>query len=88
MGHEVYGRWGKQCIELLPPLAREKARGFHPRLRRGLALSYLSRWSGLIAVAVQKAVAVARLRDEGADLVDTLLEEAPAVADLPICLIG
>jgi len=83
LGCEVYGRWGKQCADLLPLLAREKSRGFHPRLRRGIALGYLNRWSGLLAVALQKAVSVARLRDEGADLPTTLLEEAPGVADLP-----
>ena len=83
LGFEVYGRWGKQCAELLPLLAREKSRGYHPRLRRGIALGYLHRWSGLLAVALQKAVSVARLRDEGADLPTTLLEEAPGAADLP-----
>ena len=46
LGFEVYGRWGKQCAQLLPLLAREKSRGFHPRLRRGIALGYQSRWSG------------------------------------------
>ena len=63
-------------------MAREHTRGTHPRLRRGLALYYLNRWSGLIAVALQKVVANCVLRTEGADLVTTLLEPSPAVADL------
>jgi len=37
----------------------------------------------LLAVALQKKVSVARLRDEGADLPTTLLEEATGAADLP-----
>ena len=82
LGFEVYGRWGKQCIDLLPKLAREKARGSHIRLRRGVALGYQHRWSGVIAVALQKAVAAGVLRGEGADLATTLLEPAPPVGDL------
>ena len=82
LGHEVYGRWSAQAVELLPRLALERSRGMHPRLRKGAALSYLNRWSGLIAVAVQRAVSVAAMRDEGADLVTTLLEPAPCVADV------
>ena len=85
MGFEVFGRWSTQMVDLLPLLAREKSRGYHPRLRRGIALSYANRWSSLIAVCLQKAVAQARLRDEGADLAVTLLEEAPAACDLPVC---
>ena len=84
LGFEVYGRWGRQSADLIPKLARERSRGMHPRLRRGVALSYQARWTGLIAVAVQKAVAQARMRGEGVDLPTTLLEEAPAAADLPM----
>ena len=83
LGSEVYGRWGRQAAGLIPVLARERSRGLHPRLRRGTALSYQTRWSGLIAIAIQRAVAQGRLRSEGADLPTTLLEEAPALADLP-----
>ena len=63
--------------------SQDMSRGFHPRLRQRIALGYQNRWSGLLAVALQKAVFVARLRDEGADLPTTLLEEAPRAADLP-----
>ena len=84
LGFEVYGRWGQQAIDLIPLLARERARGMHPRLRRGTALPDLNRWSGIIAVALQKAVSIAATRDEGADLVQTLLEPVPFVADLPL----
>ena len=84
LGHEVFGRWGPQAVKLLPLLARERARGMHPRLRRGTALSYQTRWSGLVAVGLQKAVAAAVLRNSGADLPTTLLEPEPPVADLPL----
>ena len=56
----------------------------HPQLRRGTALAYLVRWSGIVAVALQEAVATAALRDEGGDLPTTLLEPVPAITDLPI----
>ena len=82
LGHEVYGRWSHQAVELMPRLARERARGLHPRLRRGVALGFQARWTGIIAIAVQKAVAHARIRCTGADLATNLLEEAPFVADL------
>ena len=36
LGAEVFGRWGAQAIELVPALARERVRGVHPRIRRGL----------------------------------------------------
>lgn len=82
LGFEVFGRWGKQCIELLPLLAREKSRGMHPRLRRGTASAYHHRWAGLVSVGLMKGVAAAAMRGEGSDLARTLLEPEPAVADL------
>ena len=85
LGHEVYGRMSRQCVELLPQLAQEKARGSPIRLRRGTALSYLTRWSCLLSVSLQKAVAAGVLRDHGGDLPCTLLEEEPSVADLLLC---
>ena len=83
LGFEVFGRWGKQSVELLPLLAREKSRGMHPRLRRGAALAYQARWAGLVSVGLMKAVAAAATRGEGADLATTTLEPAPALSDLP-----
>ena len=84
LGCEVYGRWGEQCIRLIPQLAREHARGLHPRVRRGAALGYQNRWWSLVSVALQKAVAAAVLRDHGEDLATTTLAPAPALAELPI----
>jgi len=82
LGHEVFGRWCKQASSLLPLLAREKSRGVHPRLRRGVALAYQQRWSGVISVGLMKAVAAAAARSEGCDLATSALEPEPAVADL------
>ena len=84
LGHEVYGRMSKEAVELLPKLAREKARGMHVRLRRGTALAYLTRWSALLSVALQKSVAASVLSTEGADLATKALEPAPCIADLPV----
>ena len=84
LGFEVFGRWGKQCIDLVPILAREKSRGMHPRLRRGTALAYQQRWTGVVAVGLMKAVAAAALHGEGADLSTALLEPEPSAGDLPV----
>ena len=82
LGFEVFGRWGSQCIDLMPLLAREKSRGMHPRLRRGTALAYQQRWAGIISVGLMKAVAAAAVRGEGADVATCPLEPEPAVSDL------
>ena len=84
LGHDVYGRWGQQAVKLLPKLARERARGTHSRLRKGMMLSLQARWAGIISIALQKSVAAAVLRTEGADLATTLLEPCPPLGDLPI----
>ena len=84
LGCEVYGRWGEPCMKLVPQLAREHARGLHPRVRRGAALGYQNRWWSILGVSLQKAVAAAVLRDHGADLPTTALAPIPPLADLPV----
>ena len=84
LGCEVYGRWSEQSITLVPALAREHARGLHPRIRRGAALGFQHRWWGILSIALQRAVAEAVLRETGQDLCTTALEPAPPVADLPV----
>ena len=54
----------------------------HPRLRRGTALGLLHRWSGLLAVGLQRGVAHVVANDFGADLVRAQLEPAVFLADL------
>ena len=86
LGFEVYGRWGKQCVKLLPTLARERTRGLHVRVRRGVALQLQRRWSGIVAVALQRAVAhmILHAADEGVDLFAAELEPAACLADLDV----
>jgi hypothetical protein len=82
LGAEVYGRLSAQAETLLPELARERSRGLHPRIRRGTALGLLHRWSGIVAVGLQRAVAHIVARDTGADLPRTQLEPLVCLADL------
>jgi len=83
LGSEVFGRWGKQCVDLVPKLARERTRGLHVRVRRGMALALMHRWWGILGLAVQKSVAHIVLSSAaGVDLLATGLEPAPALAEL------
>ena len=82
LGAEVFGRWGQQCIDLVPALARERTRGLHPRVRRGTALQLQRRWWGILGIGLQRGVAHILQYEMGADLVRTQLEPATAVADL------
>ena len=82
LGFEVFGRWGKQCVELLQLLARENSGGMHPLLRRGAALACQRRWSGLVSIGLMKGFAAGAMWGEGADLATTLLEPEPAMSDV------
>ena len=57
LGHEVYGRWHTQGIDLLIALAREHVRGLPFRIKKGLCFNYIKRWSSIIGVNLQKSVA-------------------------------
>ena len=83
---EVYGRWGKQCVELVPKLAVERARGLPSRVRRGAALMFQRRWWGILSVALQTAVAHMAVRgpEDGVDLYVALSEPSPALASLEV----
>ena len=52
-----------QAGQLMPALARERTRGLHARIRRGVALGLQHRWWGLLGVALQRAVAKSILQD-------------------------
>ena len=82
LGSEVFGRWGSQCIALVPALARERTRGLHVRVRRGTRLLLERRWWGILGVSQQRGVAHILCSDGGSDLVRTQLEPATALADL------
>ena len=78
----MFGRWGAQCIALVPALARERTRGLHVRVRRGTRLLLERRWWGILGVRQQRGVAHILCSDGGSDLVQTQLEPATALADL------
>ena len=85
LGCEVYGRWGDQCVKLVPELARERTRGLNPRVRRGTALALQHRWWAILGMAVQKSVAeMVANADAGADLVSGWLEPSPDLCDLEV----
>ena len=85
LGSEVYGRWSRQCVDIVPKLARERTRGLHVRVRRGMALGLQHRWWGILGLAVQRSVAHVVLSSAaGVDLLTTGLEPAPALADLAL----
>ena len=80
-GHEVYGRWHTPCVELVVQLAREHFRCLPFHLKKGLFMNYLKRWSSLISVAIQRAVASNILNDAGSDISSSLLEITPSISD-------
>ena len=83
LGVEVFGRWGRDPLDLIPKLARERARGLPERVKIGAQMALQHRWWSLLGMAVQRGVVQAATRDIGEDLIDELLEPVPGVADLP-----
>ena len=83
LGSEVFGRWGAQAVNLIPALARERARDLHPRTKRGVALGLMHRWWGLLGLALQNAVAFAVLHEHG-DLPELPLEAPPPIDELAV----
>ena len=84
LGAEVYGRLGVQAVAPLPLLARERARGLDPRLRRSTALGLLHSWSGIRTIGLQRGVAHMVAHDFSADLVRRELEPCIDMAELQI----
>ena len=50
--------------------------------KKGLFMNYLKRWSSLISVAIQRAVASNILNDGGSDISSSLLEIMPSISAL------
>ena len=83
LGVETYGRWSPHSQQLVAQLAKTKAQTVAQALRRTTERAYAQRWWSLLAVALQRAVAEAVLREAGADL--TAAEPQlvpPALADV------
>ena len=68
---EIAGRWSKTSTDTLAALVRARVQRDPPLLRRAAALAWTRRWSGLLAVALQKASAC------------TMLDAHPLQADNP-----
>ena len=66
---EVGGRMSDDCASVLSRLAACRARSAPPRLRASASWSWLVRWSGMLAVAVQDSLAA------------TLVDDAPVLLD-------
>ncbi|CAE7765043.1 NSF [Symbiodinium sp. KB8] len=54
---ETGGRWGPEPTAFLQLLAQARAASTHAAVRSALRAAYVSRWSGIIAVAAQRALA-------------------------------
>ena len=54
---ETGGRWGPEPTAFLRLLAHARAASAHAAVRSALRAAYVSRWSGVIAVAAQRALA-------------------------------
>ena len=76
---EVAGRWSDTCTHTLRSLVRARVQRDPPLLRRSAALAWTRRWSGMLAVALQRSVST------------SLSDGVPLLADNPhigstICL--
>ena len=54
-GLEVGGRWGTEAVTFLRLVARARSASVHAAVRSSAAAAHVARWSGLIAVAAQRA---------------------------------
>ncbi|CAK0900915.1 unnamed protein product, partial [Prorocentrum cordatum] len=61
---EVGGRWGRDSLQLVRLLAKQKARAAPALLRRSAELAYTNRWWGFLSVAAQDAL-MATLTGDG-----------------------
>ena len=78
---EVGGRVCGEALELLEGLARAKARSEPKALRQQAARMWRVRWTTMLAVAVQDAVA-ATLVNDGARLLDAASSPAPPSSEV------
>ena len=61
VGIEVGGRFGGEAVQLLRLLARHRAAAVPRQLRPSAISAWVTRWSGLLAVAAQRAFAASLL---------------------------
>ena len=79
LGIEVGGRWSEEALSFVSALAKAKARSSPAILRTSVRAAFMHRWTGLLAVAAQRAFAATLLElpvdEAGADAEDSLLED-------------
>ena len=61
VGLEVGGRFGTEAVQLLRLLARHRASTVPAQFRPSAIVAWIARWSGLLAVASQRAFAASLL---------------------------
>ncbi len=76
LGLEVGGRWSDEALDFIRRLARAKAREHPPLLRASAQMAYSHRWTGLLAVAAQRALATT--------LLELPVDEVGADGELPL----
>ena len=57
LGMEVGGRWSEEALRFIRLLAKAKSRAYPQLLRASARAAWASRWTGLLAVAAQRAFA-------------------------------
>jgi len=89
---ETGGRWSKEAADLVQQLAAAKARSAPAAVRASAAFGWQRRWSGILAVAAQTALAATLLgydpwtaagRDGFTPGLDLVTEGEPAFSRLP-----
>ena len=74
---EVGGRWSEEAVRFVRLLAKAKARTVPPLVRSAAKAAFFHRWTGILAVAAQRAFA--------ATLLELPVEDAGAVdGDVPV----
>ena len=68
---EVGGRWSEEALRFISLLAKAKTRGMPRIMRMSARLAFQQRWTGILSVAAQRALA--------ATLLDLPVEDAAGV---------
>ena len=71
IGMEVGGRWSEEALRFISLLAKAKTRGMPRIMRMSARLAFQQRWTGILSVAAQRALA--------ATLLDLPVEDAAGV---------
>ena len=78
---EIGGRWSDTCTALLRALAAYRADKAPPLLREAARAAWMTRWTTLLGVAQQAALAASLAADVPCEL-DGVVGDAPPLADV------